>query len=167
MQTCPTCDGTRHAGIGAGCQTCHSTGEIFTAPELLEIIVANARLVPDPSMEGTTDCYHVPVDDIDAAGEWLKDARTIVESQGKETMENEITVRVRDLAWTQGGTYTAGSDMAADLFDRRTGPVDLAAAVEWFEDQGYRRAPEFMGWGTVLRHQDTGNLVSLNAKTGG
>jgi len=30
MQTCPTCVGTRHAGIGAGCQTCHSTGEIVT-----------------------------------------------------------------------------------------------------------------------------------------
>jgi hypothetical protein len=24
---CPTCRGTRHAGVGAGCQDCYSTGE--------------------------------------------------------------------------------------------------------------------------------------------
>ena len=26
---CPTCDGTGHAYIGAGCQTCHSTGRVL------------------------------------------------------------------------------------------------------------------------------------------
>ena len=30
LRRCQTCDGTRHAGIGAGCQTCHNTGEIVT-----------------------------------------------------------------------------------------------------------------------------------------
>ena len=69
---CPTCGGTRHAGIGAGYQTCHSTGYVFSARELLEIIVANAVMGPDPKMCGATDCYHVPLDDIDAAREWLE-----------------------------------------------------------------------------------------------
>lgn len=72
MITCPTCEGTRHAGIGAGCQTCHSTGEVFTAAELLGIIVGNAVAGPDAAMTGATDCYHVPMDDIDAAREWLQ-----------------------------------------------------------------------------------------------
>lgn len=71
MKTCPTCDGTRHAGIGAGCQTCHSTGEVFDAKELLGMIVMNAVVGPDVTMSGATDCYHVPLDDIDAAREWL------------------------------------------------------------------------------------------------
>ena len=84
MQTCPTCDGTRHAGIGAGCQTCHSTGEIFTAPELLEMIVTNAKMGPDAAMGRLTDCYHVPLDDIDAAREWLKDAGAVIGKQGDE-----------------------------------------------------------------------------------
>ena len=72
MITCPTCNGTRHAGIGAGCQTCHSTGEVFTADELLSMIVGNAVVGPDAAMNGATDCYHVPLDDIDAAREWLQ-----------------------------------------------------------------------------------------------
>lgn len=35
--------------------------------EALAIIVLNATLQPDASMGGTTDCYAVPTDDIDAA----------------------------------------------------------------------------------------------------
>lgn len=43
---------------------------IASAPELLEAlsnILANARLIPDPSMQGATDVYAVPLDDIEAA----------------------------------------------------------------------------------------------------
>jgi len=43
-----------------------------TASELLEIIVLNAAIGPDAKMDGFTDCYHVPLDDIDRAKEWLK-----------------------------------------------------------------------------------------------
>ena len=68
---CPTCDGTRHAGVGAGCQTCHSTGYVPSARELLATIVANAVLAPDAGMDVATDCYRVPCDDIDAARDWL------------------------------------------------------------------------------------------------
>ena len=71
MRKCPTCKGTRHAGIGAGCATCHSTGAVFAPAELLGIIVANAVIGPDAAMNGKTDCYHVPSDDIDAARELL------------------------------------------------------------------------------------------------
>lgn len=35
--------------------------------ELLTIIVANAKMIPDPSMQGATDIYAVPLGDIEAA----------------------------------------------------------------------------------------------------
>jgi hypothetical protein len=41
---------------------------IAAAPDLLEalqIIVANARMVPDPTMDGATDCFAVPLGDIE------------------------------------------------------------------------------------------------------
>lgn len=72
MRKCPTCKDTRHAGVGAGCQTCHSTGLVFDAGELIGMIVANAIIGPDAAMDGQADCYHVPMDDIDAAREWLQ-----------------------------------------------------------------------------------------------
>ena len=34
--------------------------------DILRIIIANARLIHDPVMAGTTDIYAVPVDDIEA-----------------------------------------------------------------------------------------------------
>lgn len=35
--------------------------------QALSNIVLNARMIPDPSMQGATDIYTVPMDDIDAA----------------------------------------------------------------------------------------------------
>lgn len=35
--------------------------------EVLRIIIANATVIADPRMEGATDCYAVPLDDIEAA----------------------------------------------------------------------------------------------------
>jgi len=43
---------------------------ILVSPELLEVlqtIVANATLAPDPRMNNSTDCYLVPLDDIETA----------------------------------------------------------------------------------------------------
>jgi len=43
---------------------------IAAAPDLLaalSCIVLNARLQPDAHMAGTTDCYAIPTDDIEAA----------------------------------------------------------------------------------------------------
>lgn len=37
------------------------------AKRVLEIIIANACLIPDPTMNGVTDTYSVPLDDIEAA----------------------------------------------------------------------------------------------------
>lgn len=38
---------------------------------LLDIIRCNASVIPDPEMNGLTDCYRVPLDDIDAIGRIL------------------------------------------------------------------------------------------------
>ncbi len=35
--------------------------------EALRVLVANAELAPDARMKGATDCYSVPLDDIEAA----------------------------------------------------------------------------------------------------
>ena len=51
---------------------------IAAAPALLEalsVIVLNAVIGPDAKMNGTTDCYHVPIDDIDNARALLKSAK--------------------------------------------------------------------------------------------
>lgn len=37
----------------------------------LDCIVLNARLVPDPDRNGATDCYAVPLEDIERARELL------------------------------------------------------------------------------------------------
>lgn len=37
------------------------------ALDILRTIVLNARVIPDPNMSGATDCYAVPLDDIEAA----------------------------------------------------------------------------------------------------
>ena len=42
--------------------------------DALQVIVANARMIPDPQMEGTTDCFAVPLDDIETACRVLEDA---------------------------------------------------------------------------------------------
>ena len=41
---------------------------------MLEVIVANAVIQPDASMQGTTDCYAVPLADIDAARAFIAKA---------------------------------------------------------------------------------------------
>jgi hypothetical protein len=33
--------------------------------DMADIVVFNAVIGPDSTMNGTTDCYHVPIDDID------------------------------------------------------------------------------------------------------
>lgn len=48
-----------------------ATAALAVAPtgwrEFLSTIVMNAELIPDPMINGTTDCYAVPLSDIDAA----------------------------------------------------------------------------------------------------
>lgn len=44
--------------------------------EMLQIIVANARVIPDPDMHGHTDIYSVPICDIESAREAIRKATT-------------------------------------------------------------------------------------------
>ena len=39
----------------------------LTLADILNVIIANAVIGPDASKNGSTDCYHVPLEDIDAA----------------------------------------------------------------------------------------------------
>lgn len=40
--------------------------------EILHIIVSNAKLIPDQDTNGLTDCYSVPMEDIECAMNLLK-----------------------------------------------------------------------------------------------
>ena len=46
-----------------------------TMLELLQNVALNTKLIPDPDMEGATDCYKVPCDDVDAIRDFLKKVR--------------------------------------------------------------------------------------------
>jgi hypothetical protein len=51
------------------------SNQLDLAPDMyavLSCIVGNAKIGPDVAMADATDCYHVPLDDIDAAHEILK-----------------------------------------------------------------------------------------------
>lgn len=43
--------------------------------ELLAVILANAEVIPDPRMGGATECYAVPLDDIEGIRALLLKAR--------------------------------------------------------------------------------------------
>jgi hypothetical protein len=49
----------------------HACVDILTSDrnvlDILRIIVANAVVISDPRMQGATDCYSIPLDDIEAA----------------------------------------------------------------------------------------------------
>lgn len=49
----------------------------------LMLVTGNAKLIPDPAMNGTTDCYSVPTDDIDAANHALMRWRECEELRAK------------------------------------------------------------------------------------
>jgi hypothetical protein len=43
--------------------------------EVLRNIVMNAKIGPDTAMNGETDCYHIPIDDVEAAKKILEEDR--------------------------------------------------------------------------------------------
>lgn len=40
--------------------------------EAIRIIIGNAKMIPDPNMGGSTDCFSVPLDDINEARSLLR-----------------------------------------------------------------------------------------------
>lgn len=73
------CRTQEDADAGYECEVVNAAAydRLVATRDLLEIIVANAVVGPDPKMCGATDCYHVPLDDIDAAREWLQSNKDI------------------------------------------------------------------------------------------
>lgn len=67
--------------IGRSLERLRSTLEHAVLREALENIVANARLVPDPQMQGLTDTYAVPLDDIENARKALAKATPSSETE--------------------------------------------------------------------------------------
>lgn len=49
----------------------------------LMLVTGNAKLIPDPAMNGTTDCFSVPTDDIEAANHALMRWRECEELRAK------------------------------------------------------------------------------------
>lgn len=75
------------------------------------------------------------------------------------TMTN--TMQVRTLTLGENGTYDLGADILPDLIDGGEAPQDLETALSWLADLGYRQEDGFAGWGTVVKHHETGDLLSI------
>lgn len=65
---CPTCASGGPAPSKPRAISPDILAAIEAAGEVLAVIVANAVMIPDPSMQGSTDCYAVPLDDIAGIG---------------------------------------------------------------------------------------------------
>jgi hypothetical protein len=66
---------TRHAGY-------HCDDYIKSLHSILSCIVLNAEIQPDQSMNGSTDVYAVPLDDIDLAKKALEDYKSFDPCKG-------------------------------------------------------------------------------------
>lgn len=73
-----------------------------------------------------------------------------------------MSVRITQLTRGDDGTYSESGDMAADMLAGGQMPETAEDAYsDWLRDVGYRRAEGFFaGWGLVLRHEETGELIS-------
>lgn len=74
-------------------------GEIAEYREALSIIVMNAALIPDPATGESTDCYAVPIDDIEEAMRALN--RKPPEPQG-ERNERQTRIAGRAMRASRG-----------------------------------------------------------------
>lgn len=85
ISKCPRCHGKgsyfheRVTDLELACMDCcdwiitlNRVKQLEAAYEQLSIIVANSNVIDDPAMNLSTECYSVPLDDIDKAKEILQ-----------------------------------------------------------------------------------------------
>lgn len=101
--TCSRSRSTCEAGPTPTTKKCESVGGVtdkalpsayyYTMHDLVQVMLTNAEVGPDPRMGGATDCYLVPLDDIDT----LRDcaARVVpgyIQTKSRETLPNGVKV---------------------------------------------------------------------------
>lgn len=123
----------------------------------LSIIVTNAMLVPDPSMQGATDLYGVPLDDIADAGELL-------ERLTKKQFEDAPAMRVIDgcnhsksrmIEWVENGAcpicLTADAGMSREAACNARNDLSTARTIEQLTEMIRQEIIQLRQWAIESR----------------
>ncbi len=75
-----------------------------------------------------------------------------------------MAITIKQMTKTDAGAYNLGEDMLPDMWDGEVA-TSVADVTYWLQDQGYEDVTEvegYKGWGVVMRHRDTDELVSVD-----
>ena len=69
---------------------------------------------------------------------------------------------ITQLTLTNSGTYNESGDMLPDMLNGGQCPTNMEEMTDWLWEEGYVKAEGFSGWGYVMRHEETGELININ-----
>lgn len=74
-----------------------------------------------------------------------------------------MKVRITKLEKTESGTYDESADLAHEMLEGWPDDEPTAESVtDWLtSEMGYEEVEGFAGWGAVLRHTETDDLLSI------
>lgn len=72
--------------------------------------------------------------------------------------------RITQLTKIDAGTYNESGDILPDMLAGDACPDNLSDILDWLAEQGFLPADGFVGWGHVLRHAETGDLLSITER---
>lgn len=70
--------------------------------------------------------------------------------------------KVHPLTATDSDTYNRGANILPDLLNGDPMPGTESELIEYLVGLGYRETSGFVGWGPVLTHNETGNLIMID-----
>lgn len=74
-----------------------------------------------------------------------------------------MAVRITQMELTDSGVYNESGDLCPDMLNGGEMPSTAEAAwICWLSDVGYEKTEGFRGRGMVLRHRETGELISVS-----
>ena len=69
--------------------------------------------------------------------------------------------QITTLTETEAGNYNESGDMLPEMLNGSKCPESMDDMLYWLSEEGYRRAEGFAGWGEVVKHEETGELLSV------
>ena len=69
--------------------------------------------------------------------------------------------RITTLTRTESGTYNKSGDILPDMLNGGECPDNMDDMLYWLFEEGYRPTDGFKGWGEVVKHEETGDLLSI------
>lgn len=76
-------------------------------------------------------------------------------------MTHNMKYRITQLTRTNTGTYHDSGNILPDMLNGAPCPNSMDDMLAWLSDLGYQPAHGYAGWGTVVQHQETGELLSF------